>query len=56
MPVAISSGKIWPKHGLKKTNLNLTVSILDPINPGLEKDLFIKNLQEKIYSELDKID
>ena len=56
MPVAISSGKIWPKHGLKKTNLNLTVSILDPINPGLKKDLFIKNLQEKIYSELDKID
>ena len=56
MPVAISSGKIWPKHGTKKTNLNLTVSILDPINPGLKKDLFIKNLQEKIYSELDKID
>ena len=52
-PVAINSGNIWPKKGLKKTNANLTVSILDPIDPGMEKDFFLKTLQEKIYSELD---
>ena len=52
-PVAINSGKIWPKKGFKKTNANLTISILDPINPGMEKNLFLKTLQEKIYSELD---
>ncbi len=54
-PVAINSGKIWPKIGLKKSNLNLTISILDPIDPGMDKELFLKNLQDKIYSELDEL-
>ena len=54
-PVAINSGKIWPKAGLKKANLNLTISILDPIDAGMDKELFLKNLQDKIYSELDEL-
>ena len=54
-PVAINSGKIWPKKGHKKTNLNLTISILDPIDPGMNKELFLKNLQDIIYYELDKL-
>ena len=54
-PVAINSGKIWPKIGYKKTNLILTVSILDHIDPGMDKDLFVKDLQNKIYFELDKL-
>tara|TARA_Y100000741_G_scaffold149350_1_gene112648 strand:- start:129 stop:830 length:702 start_codon:yes stop_codon:yes gene_type:complete len=54
-PVAINSGKIWPKVGLKKANLSLTISILDPIDAGMDKELFLKNLQDKIYSELDEL-
>ena len=54
-PVAINSGYIWPKKGLKKANLTLTISILHPIEPGMNKDLFLKKLQENIYSELDKL-
>ena len=54
-PVAINSGYIWPKKGLKKANLTLTISILHPIEPGMNKDLFLKKLQEDIYSELDKL-
>jgi len=54
-PVAINSGKIWPKKGFKKSNLNLTISILDPIDPGMDRELFLKNLQNKIYSELDRL-
>ena len=54
-PVAINSGYIWPKKGLKKANLILTISILYPIEPGMNKDLFLKKLQEDIYSELDKL-
>ena len=54
-PVAINSGRIWPKNGMKKTNSILTISILDPINPGMDKDIFVKNLQDKIYSELDEL-
>ena len=54
-PVAINSGYIWPKKGLKKANLTLTISILNPIELGMNKDLFLKKLQEDIYSELDKL-
>ena len=52
-PIAINSGYTWPKKGSKKTNTNLVISILKPIKPGLNKQLFLKNLQEVIYSELD---
>ena len=53
LPVAINSGKIWPKKGRLKSNSILTISILEPIEAGLDKDVFLKNLQNKIYSELD---
>ena len=52
-PIAINSGYIWPKKGLKKNNLNLTISILKPIEAGLEKKLFLKELENNIYSEPD---
>ena len=54
-PVAINSGFVWPKFGKKKSNKTITISILKPINPGLEKDEFIKILEKNIYSELDFI-
>jgi len=54
-PVAINSGKTWPKKGSKKINTNLTVSILKPIEPGLDKKIFLKILEDAIYSELDFI-
>jgi 1-acyl-sn-glycerol-3-phosphate acyltransferase len=53
LPIAINSGNVWPKNGLLKSNLTLTVSILNPIEAGLNKDIFLKNLQDNIYSELD---
>ena len=52
-PIAINSGNIWPKKGLKKINKILTISILKPIEPGLEKEAFLKELESAIYSELD---
>ena len=53
LPIAINSGNTWPKKGLKKTNTILTISILKPIEPGLEKVIFLKKLENVIYSELD---
>ena len=53
LPVAINSGNTWPKKGFKKINKILTISILKPIEPGLEKDIFLKELENTIYSELD---
>ena len=52
-PIAINSGHTWPKKGLKKINTVLTISILKPIEPGLEKTVFLKELENVIYSELD---
>ena len=54
-PIAINSGYTWPKNGLKKINKILTISILKPIEPGQNKALFLQNLQDTIYSELDAL-
>ena len=51
-PIAINSGYTWPKYGLKKSNTILTISILKAIEPGLDKKIFLKKLEENIYSEL----
>ena len=54
-PVAINSGNVWPKKGKLKPNRNLTISILKPIEPELNKDIFLKSLQNNIYFELDSL-
>ena len=51
-PVAINSGYVWPKIGLKGMNKIITVSVLKPISAGITKDKFIKILEDNIYSEL----
>ena len=52
-PIAINSGNTWPKKGLKKIDTILTISILESIEPGLAKEIFLKKLENVIYSELD---
>jgi 1-acyl-sn-glycerol-3-phosphate acyltransferase len=51
-PVAINSGYVWPKKGLKNSHKTITISILKPIASGLSKDEFLKNLENNIYEEL----
>ena len=51
-PVAIDSGRVWPKSGKMKPNKTITISILKPINTGIEETEFVKLLQKEIYSEL----
>ena len=55
-PIAINSGNAWPKNGAKKANTILTISILKLIEPGLEKEIFLRKLENVIYSELDVLD
>ena len=54
-PVAINSGYVWPKKGQKKSNKTITISILPLLNYGLDKNEFLKSLEQKIYLELDNI-
>ena len=54
-PVAINSGNVWPKNGEKKSGRTITVSVLPQIDKNLGKEQFLKNLEEKIYHELNLI-
>ena len=54
VPVALNSGRIWPKNSFMKYAGDIHVSFLEPIEPGLEKTIFLKILEEKIYSETEK--
>ena len=38
-----------------KPNRKIIISILPKINPGLDKENFLKSLEKQIYLELDKI-
>ena len=51
-PVAINSGYVWPKKGLKHSNKPITISILKPIAAGHSKEEFTKILENNIYEEL----
>ena len=55
VPIALNSGKVWPKQGVVKHPGKITVSFLKPIKPGLSRDEFIKNLETKIYEEIKNI-
>jgi len=55
VPIALNSGKVWPKHGIVKQPGKITVSFLKPIKPGLGRDEFIKDLENKIYDEIKNI-
>ena len=55
VPIALNSGKVWPKKGIVKYPGTIIVSFLEPIKPGLNRDEFIKNLETKIYNEIENI-
>ncbi len=55
VPIALNSGKVWPREGIIKYPGKITVSILEPIKPGLNKEEFVKDLEMKIYEEIKNI-
>ncbi len=48
VPVALNSGLFWPRRSVRRLPGTVTVEILDPIAPGLDKDAFFKRLQDDI--------
>jgi len=56
LPVAINSGRVWPKKNTIKSNKSITISILNYIDPGLDANNFINKIEKNIYDELDIID
>ena len=55
LPIAINSGKTWPKSFFLKSNQNITVSILKPFETGQDLKQFSKEVESLIYKELDII-
>tara|TARA_B100000963_G_C22581403_1_gene651027 strand:+ start:142 stop:690 length:549 start_codon:yes stop_codon:yes gene_type:complete len=55
LPVAINSGKVWPKNGKLISNQQITVSILNILPPGKEQNKFATEVEQVIYNELNKI-
>ena len=54
IPIALNSGKIWPKNSFMKYNGDIYVTFLDPIMPGKRKEEFLKEIENKIYSEIER--
>jgi len=52
VPIALNSGNVWPKKGMLKYPGKITISLLEPIQPGLKRDEFIRSLENKIYEEI----
>ena len=55
VPIALNSGNVWPKIGIIKHPGKITISLLKPIKPGLNKEQFTKNLEHQIYEEIKNI-
>jgi 1-acyl-sn-glycerol-3-phosphate acyltransferase len=48
LPVALNSGLFWPRRSIRRLPGKVTVEILDPIAPGLDKREFFERLQREI--------
>jgi 1-acyl-sn-glycerol-3-phosphate acyltransferase len=48
LPVALNSGLFWPRRSIRRLPGTVLVEILDPVAPGLDKDVFFKRLQSNI--------
>ena len=55
IPVALNTGKVWPKNSFLKYNHDIEISFLEPIEPGKDKNIFIKDLETKIYYSIDNL-
>jgi len=56
IPVALNTGKVWPKNSFMKFKGDIHISFLEPIMPGKENDEFIKEIEDKIYTEIKKLE
>ncbi|MGE3770957.1 MAG: lysophospholipid acyltransferase family protein [Bdellovibrionales bacterium] len=55
VPVALNSGKFWPRHQFIKKPGTITVQILPPIMPGLTGEEAFKKLQDAIETASSKL-
>ena len=55
VPVALNSGLYWGRRALEKKPGTVIIEFLEPIEPGLQRSLFMKTLEEGIESASEKL-
>lgn len=55
VPVALNTGYCWPKNKTKKIPGKVTVRILPPIAPGMERRAFLNELYKRIETAQDEL-
>ena len=48
LPVALNSGLFWPRRSLRRYPGTIVAEFLEPIAPGLDKQVFFERLQQTI--------
>lgn len=56
LPIALNSGRFWPRRSLLRRPGTIRVEILDPIPPGLTKKEFAKRLEDAIEGACARMD
>ena len=54
VPVALNTGKVWPKNSFLKYPGDIHISSLEPIMSGKNNEEFVKDIENKIYTEIKK--
>jgi len=50
LPIALNSGLFWPRRSIRRFPGTVVAEILDPIPPGLDKDVFFARLRSELES------
>ena len=45
--VALNTGKVWPKNSFFQKSFDIHIKFLEPINPGMSREFFVKELETK---------
>ena len=54
IPVALNTGKVWPKNSFMKYPGDIHISFLEPIMSGKDNEEFTKDIENQIYNEIRK--
>jgi 1-acyl-sn-glycerol-3-phosphate acyltransferase len=55
LPVALNSGLYWPRRQFIRRPGTAVIEILDPIPPGLSRDVFLQELQDRIETASNRL-
>lgn len=55
VPAATNAGYFWPRRGLYRRSGLAVVEFLEPIQPGLAKDAFMAELQNRVETASDRL-